>query len=415
MILLVCFGFVLAAFLREIGQPHWLQAEPLPQRLLVLRDGRVITGTLTPIEGGYSVGQPEGEIVVPYNEVRCDAASLKDAYRKLRDALKTPSADDHLWLSKWCLGNKLYAGAEEQLRAALTLQPNRTDARDLLRELHSEKPLVGSKPPPITKKQQFIIKMSEQGELQPLGEMDRETAATFATKIHPMLQNNCARSGCHSQHDPREFRLLPIPGRGAFRHRVEANLRSTLRQLDPQAPIRSPLYARPLAMDGVHDDRVFDRVYRQTQLDELLSWIKQAKDYATPQLAENPNRSPEMTAIRSNQSPFEGSRGNQTESYWNFDELFTDVDPAAGAPREVTSLPTASQSSNDPGILSQILNADRPDAFDPNAFNEKHHGRHAIFDATRQPSIEPLKQPVESLIPTPIGPQPVLGNPIDSP
>src|SRR5690606_1324839 len=63
-----------------------------PQRVLVLNNGRVITGDIEDRPGGYLIQTGIGQMVVPYPQVRLTAADVPDAYRKLKATITEPTA-----------------------------------------------------------------------------------------------------------------------------------------------------------------------------------------------------------------------------------------------------------------------------------------------------------------------------------
>jgi hypothetical protein len=113
-----------------------------PAKLMVLFDGRVLHGLISERPGGYMIEAPDSKQVIPFQMIRLTASSLDDAYVKQRDALRMPTAGDHLELARWCFENRLYDGAREQIAAALKLEPDRSDARRLLQDLENAAPTV---------------------------------------------------------------------------------------------------------------------------------------------------------------------------------------------------------------------------------------------------------------------------------
>ena len=54
-----------------------------PVRMLVLRNGRVVDGSISQNPGGYMLEKPNGRMLIPFDLVRFEAKDLLDAYEKL--------------------------------------------------------------------------------------------------------------------------------------------------------------------------------------------------------------------------------------------------------------------------------------------------------------------------------------------
>ena len=105
------------------------------QQLIVLVDGTVLNGPVEPVPGGYAIEYGNTRSVLPEYQVQVTAINLPDAYVKLRSQFVRPRASDHVSLARWCMKNELTLEARRELADALRLEPQRPDARELLREL----------------------------------------------------------------------------------------------------------------------------------------------------------------------------------------------------------------------------------------------------------------------------------------
>ena len=101
-------------------------------RLLLLMNGRVIKGRPSDNFDGYVVEKPTGKLLISTDQVRLEATSLQEAYRKQRKTMLVPTAENHFALAQWCLLYKLFHESRQELRDALELKPSYEPARRML-------------------------------------------------------------------------------------------------------------------------------------------------------------------------------------------------------------------------------------------------------------------------------------------
>ena len=75
------------------------------ERLLLLQNGKVVKGVIRKNSAGYVVNVTGGQLVLPFEQVRFEAADLEEVYRQQRDTLPDQSAAAHIELARWCVGN----------------------------------------------------------------------------------------------------------------------------------------------------------------------------------------------------------------------------------------------------------------------------------------------------------------------
>ncbi len=214
-----------------------------PQSLLVLKTGRVLSGQISESPGGYVVDNPSGNsgsMRVPFSLVRFEAKSLRDAYLKLRRYMPEITATNRIDLARWCIMNGLKDEARLELRDALRLEPQRSEARTLLRRLdHTSSPsssLMLTLP-----KSESTSPTFDRTEAKSLAGLSRPLAEQFVARVQPLLVNKCSNAGCHNQTSEQEFRLKRIrAGRG---HRLYSrqNLAAVLKRVDTERPHQSKL------------------------------------------------------------------------------------------------------------------------------------------------------------------------------
>lgn len=351
--MLTCGGAVLIAGLTIVC---YGQADPpaddreSPPRLLLLFDGRVIIGDIAEVPGGYSVQRAEGSIVVPFDFVRLTATTLLDAYQKQRDNLEDPNAEQHLNLARWCFQHQLREQAVLELEAALKLEPFRREARELLQ-------LIEAVQSAQTPGAETDLPMTGPDQLTS-GGISSDNHLEFVRRIQPLLVNKCGNATCHGSASTNGLRLHNVrTGRRHQRTLSDENLAITLRFVDADFPLHSPLLRAPQDPENPVHRGVFAGALGSQQVELLSNWIHAAA--VDRQLAG-----------RTETAPFEGDSVIQQAG---MSQPSTSDPPGPriiNIPRDAAD-PRSPRSSE---VLSDILDEERPDAFDPEAFNRRVHG-----------------------------------------
>ncbi len=338
------------------------KATSAPIRYLVLFDGRVVEGGIEERPGGYMVSQPAGAIVLPFELIRVAASSLTEAYEKQRDNFAFPTANDHLGLAQWCYTNKLYAQANAELEAVLRLEPQRSEARELLKRVDA------------ATSRETARRTAPQGSGagsgdRTTGRIRTETHAEFIRRIQPLLVNKCGNATCHGMASSNGFRLANV--RAGLRHQrlpSDQNLAAVLAQISAESPQQSPLLLKPRDGEMPVHRGVFFGATGDNQVQMLRDWIAgAAADLvdsgavtevvsapgtepapAAPAIT-SPDRAPTTPAVESPETAFSRPKPKIIEI------------PRSGSPR-----------SSD--LLRKVLDEERPDPFDPEAFNRQVHG-----------------------------------------
>lgn len=313
----------------------------------VLRDGRVFTGTLSPVPGGYRLDQSGGYVIIPQNEIQVTAASLQAAYQALRDALKSPSPEDHVRLAQWCLANGLADAALTEVQDALRLDPRREDARALLKHLDSllnRPPVVPEESAPALPATAFMTPKDRTS----LG-LSREAHKDFVARVQPLLMNKCASAGCHGASAENRLKLTNARLETTL-HRLatESNLNTLFTFIDFQHPERSLLLTKPGEPTPVHQ-RLFLGPRNAPQFQILESWVQQVVR--------------EKEALATEPPPAVVTAASPAVTPQQLQPVAADAAPAR-----------ATESRREPGVLDEIRREQLPDAFDPDAFNRMVHG-----------------------------------------
>ena len=333
------------------GQADPVATEPeLPPRLLLLFDGRAIIGDISDVAGGYSVRRTEGSIVVPFEFVSLTATSLLDAYEKQRDNFQNPNAEQHLNLAQWCFRYRLREQAVLELEAALKLEPFRKEARELLQIIEAAEsgaaPAAGD------------IAQSDHPVTQPgartAAGISPENHLDFVRRVQPLLVNKCGNATCHGSVSTNGFRLHNVrTGRRHQRLHSDENLAMVLEFLDPDFPLHSPLLREPQDRESTVHRGVFAGALGEQQVELLRNWVQVAA--VDRQLAHEYSGQP----FSNDAAPVIQQAG-----------LTEEPDTTPTGPR-VTEFPRDSGDPRSSDLLRNVLDGERPDAFDPDEFNRR--------------------------------------------
>lgn len=247
--------------------------------LVMRRTGAIVSGKILKSGSVYVVQCPAGRMSVPEDLVKLRCDNLPEAYEKLHtSAVAQNTADAHLILARWCMGNHLEREARRELQAALALEPDREETKKLLRNVEERPsgpatPEKRSSPGDPVRAARIAAVATGEGTVS-LGGLSRENAAQFARRIQPLLVANCTAAGCHGRDSQTKFRLTRVtPGKDANRHAAEHNLVEVLAQIDVSKPRSSPLLSVPRANHGRHGKPIFSGQRGEEQLADLRNWV----------------------------------------------------------------------------------------------------------------------------------------------
>jgi len=300
-----------------------------PQKVIVLTNGRVLSGDVVDRPGGYLIENSIGQMVIPYTQVRLTAADLPEAYHKLKQSMTEPTASAHVALGQWCFDDRLFDSARDQVKAALILEPERKEARTLLKRI--ERMTLGdaiesSIPAAPPKTPDGFL----QSEATSLDGLSTSVTQDFVRRIQPLLMNKCGNARCHGSAGSSKFRLAPVRlGMSGYRGLTDQNLSAVLRYVDAQRPRASSLLSVP---QGTHGGGrpIWNGPRAEEQMAELRAWV---------------------TRVAFEKAPEDS------------------VQESTVARAEETSPRRRDQ------FLEEVLAEERPDQFDPAIFNRRVHGR----------------------------------------
>jgi hypothetical protein len=344
-------------------------ASQKPSRLLVLVDGRIVTGQITPRPDGYDVQVDGGRMYIDSNRVRFEATNLPDAYDRMRDSIPDLTPTNHMELARWCLENKLHTQARREVLDALHLDPHRQDAKRILRALEhvgeesntpqtgsglTEYPSLSQIPPPAV-------------ESRSLAGLSRSVAHGFVRDVQPLMMNKCANSGCHGKGTKTQFQLTSAH-RGSTPAIAERNLAAVLKQIDFSQPTTSPFLRIGGEAHGNMAASAFPGRSGAAQIRILQEWVMLAANDISPQAA----------SVSENQ-PVQKSRpaisGIQQVAATREHSAKSNSMRAMHDRIENPHARTLTTDDTDGRFLQEAKHANRQDAFSPDEFNRRYHGR----------------------------------------
>jgi hypothetical protein len=337
--------------------------------VLVLRNGQVIEGEVTRAGDYYIVTKGESsELRLKADEVESFCGSLVEAYEFKARHLSGLMAKPHLELAKWCLRHGLHAECSEQLNAAMRLEPDSLQAKDVQTRLTLT---VEAAPPPRASSTSSPSVTAEELE-KAVRALPKASVEKFGAIVQPILLNRCSANQCHGPNAPSEFRLLrPPPGQIVSRRFTQRNLYAAVKQLDSSNPEASPLIVMPQQRHGTSLAAVFDK-RSANQLNELLAW---ARLTIAPSSTSPPAAPASIAPTGTTLSQTAAAGGTVAPTQTTAPQSIQGPAPApVGAVGVRAMRPSLDQPAGPPTTASPRSPAPR-DRFDPEIFNQRHNGK----------------------------------------
>jgi len=218
------------------------------QRVIVLRDGSLLTGELSTSGDRYILKRGGGEMQLAAANVLIVASTVEEAYDK-RVQQSTPSTcEAHLAMAEWCMRHDLLWQAERELKAARAL-----DSRGgmlLLLERRHALALEKRNQPVQPREAKAVVETPAQparsvavtAAPSAISELPHSAIERFTRKVQPVLVNNCTTIGCHQAGSAQSFQLDRAMLRGMSNQRTTmSNLAATLALVNREHPQESPL------------------------------------------------------------------------------------------------------------------------------------------------------------------------------
>lgn len=244
--------------------------------VLVLRNGRVLQGTIRNDSRGYFVDSRRSTAYFPFEHVKFVAADIHDAYAKLCDSMAGSSARRDLVLGRWCVENGLDPEAADHFRNVLNLEPSNREARQALARLEQSQP----EEPTRGKERRTASASADAPRSESLSRLSGSAVREFVLGIQPILLARCGSVKCHGMNDSSSpsatsFRLEHVRlSQGSNRAATARNLDAVLALLDGQFPSQSALFQKGLQPHGgptLHSP--FDGPSGRAQEMRLRRWV----------------------------------------------------------------------------------------------------------------------------------------------
>jgi hypothetical protein len=268
---------------------RWAKADPAaPQeRIIVLRNGHVIYGRVTYLGDHCSILlNSGGQVRLASKEIVVDAADKLEAYAALRSEITSPRAvRPHLELAQWCIRERLFPQAAEELLLVMQLEPQHPQIDALSRQLTAlsqqrnettnEVPNPEENDATPNAAAAVIDSAPATDDLeQTLRSVPKDAVESFLRSIQPLLLNRCGTNRCHDAGSTAEFRLLrPSVGSTFWRRLNLRNLQATVAQIDKNAPDESRLLRMARTQHGGRLDPPFGEKEIE-QYESLLLWVR---------------------------------------------------------------------------------------------------------------------------------------------
>ncbi len=342
------------------------------EKVLLMHNGKVISGMIKQSSTGYVVIKPEGQMILPFEHVRLEAEDLEDAYLQQRNALPDHSAAAHCELARWCLTYGLKDQAQRELQEALRREPGSVTAKNMLQRLSDQ--LLATNDLPILKEKNGRYSML--GDVKPvhtleaLGGLPRDAAGDFVSKVQPLLVNRCATAGCHGPGSGQDFELQRAKvGKGNPKSQSERNLAAVLARIDRDRPLSSPLLtklrgdSKSSATKATHGGLSAEQTQVLRQWVTSLSNNSDKKNFAEKSDVQGPAFAKDATF------PV-GSQLDLVDESLIGTPIATDEPPKTSRRKEPKNKPVVDEldADKEPRSPPKLR---KPDAFDPDEFNSE--------------------------------------------
>jgi hypothetical protein len=236
-------------------------------KVLLLKTGHAMEGDIEKVGTQLCIRRGKSEVWIGEDKAIRLCADWDDAYAYAQTQIKLDDANDRVKLARWCHMHRLTERALDQARAALELQPQNADAKQIVTLL--ERAL---KEPPAKPAPRAPAAAARPVEPAPTVDVSFESLVAFSTKVQPILMNRC--TACHaSAAAGGKFHLDRVSdsGQKASTHR---NLAAVLTHLDLDRPAISPFLVKAITPHGdAQTAPIKDRTAKPMQT--MQQWVEQ--------------------------------------------------------------------------------------------------------------------------------------------
>jgi hypothetical protein len=251
------------------------------QGLLLLRNGQLLEGKITPTGDRFYMELDSGKVWVKAADVEIHCRNLEEGYWLKRSAVELGTVQSHLDLAQWCIQHMLLGHAADELRDALLIDPQHPRIELLERRLklaQQKAPTKAAEPAPQSTPSADDLDRLVRG--MPAGAVE-----TFTTSIQPLLINHCTSAGCHGPAAENEPRFVRVSAGRTTKRLTQRNLHTALTLVNREKPLESPLLTVPAQPHGSSKTAVFNDL-QSASYRQLAAWVQQVSQApSTPQPA----------------------------------------------------------------------------------------------------------------------------------
>ncbi|HLA84776.1 MAG TPA: hypothetical protein VJL29_08280 [Thermoguttaceae bacterium] len=337
------------------------------QGVLVLHGGQAIRGEISQAEDLYRVALPGGEIRIRSNQVAYHCATMEEAYRRRREAIREGTADDHIELARWCQRNGLLSAAAGELANAMAMEPNHPAIA------HVERQLKAAMEPAPPRAAVPAAAQSAEPSDEALDAMIRGmtpgVVEMFTSGVQPLLLSSCATGGCHGPRSAERLRLLR--GRTGYppsRRATQRNLHAVLACIDRQRPENSPLLVEAIRAHGTSKGPALGNL-DQAKYRLIVQWVYRVAGTRRPETT-GPSNVPAGPAVK------EAWPGKRTVAVNPAVAMNSASDGPIGSPLGVAGASASSPDGDEKPSVQRGATLKRfvpADPFDPAIFNRRYH------------------------------------------
>jgi hypothetical protein len=234
--------------------PNVTDTKPNATQIVVLRDDKLIEGTVTVKGDIVVVRQGALDRPFPKSQVQFVAENKDEVYKFMLAKVPANDVAARLKVARWCVFSGMREQGLAEAREIQKMQPTNASANELIRALEqslqqfppANAPKMGAPAEPVFP---TVTLTTKPPVVEPEPDIAPEAIKAFPTRVQPFLANQCV--DCHSKPDyDGKFKLVYVKPNEASREATRANLRAVVEQLRKDEPVLSPFLAKVLTAHG---------------------------------------------------------------------------------------------------------------------------------------------------------------------
>jgi hypothetical protein len=218
------------------------QPQPATGKVLLFDHGGIIEGDIIRDGEKFRVRHGSAVSIIQAKGIVGLFADKDAVLKHLEQKANLTDPKERVRLARWCQAQGMRQAAVAQAEAALALAPKDASLKQFLDRVK----LFAASMPGMDSPESPIKQASAQPESAAI-DISPESIGLFATKIHPILMNACAK--CHASDPAAKFKLTRAGGPGTQRA-VQANLAAASAYLNRDLPVASALLVKAVSVHG---------------------------------------------------------------------------------------------------------------------------------------------------------------------